>query len=182
MGAAEGFYRRQLPHWQPEGVPLFITWRLHGSLPASIAPVGGTLPAGLAFVAMDRQLDAAERGLLCLKEPKLARMVAEALVFAANSLHLYELLAWVIMANHVHIVVLPKAPLWRITKAVKGFTARQANQLLGRTGQPFWQHESYDHWVRGRDALERTIRYVEMNPVSAGLVSNAADWPWSSAT
>ncbi len=82
------------------------------------------------------------------------------------------------MPNHVHIVVFPSAPLWRITEAIKGFTATQANQLLGRSGQPFWQSESFDHWIRKRDELERIVRYVESNPVTAGLAPTEDDWPW----
>src|ERR687898_582185 len=73
----------------------------------------------------------------------------------------------VLMINRVHILIYPQAKLSHITKAIKNFSARQANALLGRTGQPFWQDESYDHWVRGPqdwrwssafDALERQAR------------------------
>ncbi len=85
------------------------------------------------------------------------------------------------MANHVHILIYPAAKLSRITKAVKNFSARQANAILGRTGQPFWQDESYDHWVRGPDELEKIVRYIEENPVAAGLAERAESWPWSSA-
>jgi REP element-mobilizing transposase RayT len=65
------------------------------------------------------------------------------------------------MANHVHILIYPAARLSRITKAVKNFPARQANAILGRTGRPFWQDESYDHRVRGPDELEKIVRYIE---------------------
>ena len=60
-------------------------------------------------------------------------------------------------------------------------TARQANVILGRTGQPFWQDESYDRWVRGPSELEKIVRYIERNPVSAGLVDSIENWRWSSA-
>jgi hypothetical protein len=59
---------------------------------------------------------------------------------------------------------------------VKGYTAREANRLLGRTGQPFWQAESYDHWVRDDRESDRIKAYIENNPVRAGLVANAADY------
>ena len=85
------------------------------------------------------------------------------------------------MANHVHVLVYPQAPLPRITKAVKNYSARQANVILGRTGQPFWQDESYDRWVRGPSELEKIVRYIERNPVSAGLVDSVEQWRWSSA-
>lgn len=64
---------------------------------------------------------------------------------------------------------------------LKGNTAREANRVLGRTGEPFWQKESYDHWVRDPAELERIRRYVEHNPVKAGLVREEGEFPWSSA-
>jgi hypothetical protein len=64
---------------------------------------------------------------------------------------------------------------------LKGSTARQANLMLGRTGEAFWQDESFDHRVRDDVALERIVRYVEYNPVGAGLAADPRDWPWSSA-
>ena len=55
------------------------------------------------------------------------------------------------------------------------------NEVLGRAGQPFWQDESFDHWVRSSDELEKLIEYVECNPKWAGLAQSAEKWPWSSA-
>jgi len=166
------FYRRQLPHWQVGDAPHFVTWRLHGSLPKSVTR---------DVVKLNEQLDAALTGPTWLKQPQIAEIVTEALRFAEFELELYELLAWVVMANHVHVVIQPRAPLFRITHAVKGYTARQANRMLGREGHAFWQHESFDRWIRDRYELERAIRYVERNPVVGGLVEREEDWEWSSA-
>ncbi len=175
------YYERKLPHWHPEGAALFVTWRLHGSLPATVQREIVGLPAGSAFAAVDRHLDSAACGPRWLSDEPIAGLVAESLRFAERQLKLYELQAWVVMANHVHMVVLPHVPLARITRTVKAFTARRANQMLGRSGRPFWQQESSDHWVRSPDELERIVRYVELNPVKAGLVSRPEDWRWSSA-
>jgi len=60
----------------------------------------------------------------------------------------YELAAYAIMSNHVHVLILPKIVPSRLLQSWKGVTARQANLVLGRTGETFWQAESYDHWVR----------------------------------
>ena len=60
-----------------------------------------------------------------------------------------------------------------------GYTSSESG--LGRTGKPFWQVESYDHWVRNAYQFQRIISYIEWNPVSAGLVEKPEDWPWSSA-
>jgi len=172
------YYERHLPHWNPEDAGLFVTWRLHGTLPRQIDFI--TAKGGRAFVAVDRMLDQGVTGPRWLEEPAVAQCVAGALHYGAESLRLYELCAWVIMCNHVHILIDPRAEMARITKAIKNYSARQANGILGRTG-PFWQTESYDRWVRSAEARERIVRYIESNPVSAGLVERPEDWRWSSA-
>lgn len=180
------FYRRRLPHWQPEGVPIFLTWRLYGSLPRS--PWQGrskTCPTGLTegrrFLLMDRELDAACSGPMFLKNPHVAAAVAETLLTAGKEWTLYDLFAWVIMSNHVHVLLQPHKPLRRITHAVKSTSARRANFILGRAALWFWQDESYDHWVRDGREFERIVQYIEWNPVRAGLVERVEQWPWSSA-
>ena len=67
-----------------------------------------------------------------------------------------------------------------VTRAVKKTSATQANLILGRTGLPFWQDESYDHWVRDGKQFDQITRYIEGNPVKAGWVESIEDWPWSS--
>ena len=116
-----------------------------------------------------------------LKDPRAARCVVDALRHGEAELKLYDLCAYVVMANHVHVLLRPHTPIARITRLLKGFTARVVNQLLGRTGQRFWQEESYDHWVRDSVEFDRLAAYIEQNPVSAGLAERAEDWPWSSA-
>jgi REP element-mobilizing transposase RayT len=85
------------------------------------------------------------------------------------------------MANHVHVLMLPKVPASRLMRSLKGTTAREANLILGRTGESFWQAESYDHWVRNTAEWENIREYIENNPVKAGLVRTASEYPWSSA-
>src|SRR5436309_2857747 len=94
----------------------------------------------------------------------------------------YDLLAYVVMPNHVHMLVLPKMSPSKFMKSLKGFTAREANLVLNRTGEPFWQAESYDHWVRNSDEGERIRGYIESNPVKAGLAAKPKQYPWSSAS
>jgi type I restriction enzyme R subunit len=74
----------------------------------------------------------------------------------------------------------PRSPRERIMQSIKRHTARKCNLRLGRRGR-FWQEESYDHWARDEDELERIIHYVEQNPVKAGLVAKPEDWLFSSA-
>jgi len=52
---------------------------------------------------------------------------------------------------------------------------------LNRTGQQFWQQESFDHWPRDESEFLRILKYIEDNPVKAGLVRRPEDWRWSSA-
>jgi REP element-mobilizing transposase RayT len=66
-------------------------------------------------------------------------------------------------------------------QSLKRFTAREGNRILGFTGQPFWQDESYDRLVRDEGEFQRIVRYIETNPVNAGLVAMPEEFPWSSA-
>ncbi len=176
------FYRRHLPHWQRPDSALFITWRLHGSLPRrTLAASRNQSDLGKRFLLLDRELDRAVYGPTWLKDVRLAKVVVDALHHGAEHLQLYRLNAYVVMSNHVHILIWPKAELSKITKAIKGFTSRKANCLLGRTGEKFWQDESFDHAVRSEERFYRIMRYIERNPVKAGLVQTPAEWQWSSA-
>jgi putative transposase len=172
-------YRRRLPHFQPEGEYIFLTWRLWGSVAAEVRRIA-CLTKGQAFVVEDRALDRAT-GPRWLGDPRMAEIVADAIRAGESEKRFYELCAWVVMPNHVHLLILPKAAVPVIMRWLKGSTARRANQLLERTGQPFWRDESYDHWVRHRKQLDRITAYIEDNPVSAGLVNSPGDWLWSSA-
>jgi type I restriction enzyme R subunit/putative DNA methylase len=129
---------------------------------------------------MERQLDEARSGPLHLQRPEIAKLVVEGLHYGVV-MGRYDLGAFVVMANHVHALLLPRVDPSVIMKSLKGFTARRANRLLGYTGQPFWQAESYDHWVRDEVEYGRIVQYIENNPVKAGLVERAEEFPWSSA-
>lgn len=77
-----------------------------------------------------------------------------------------------------HFVKLDYYALAKITHRIKRRSARESNKLLGRAGE-FWEHESYDHWIRDQEEWQRTVAYVRNNPVSAGLVKRWEDWPWT---
>jgi REP element-mobilizing transposase RayT len=84
------------------------------------------------------------------------------------------------MANHVHLLITPKIPVPKLTQTLKWFTARAGNRILGATGQPFWQDESYDRWVRDEAEFDRIASYIERNPVNAGLCASPEEFLWSS--
>lgn len=127
-----------------------------------------------------------------LADERLAQVVVDACYHFAGER--YDLLAFVVMPSHLHWVFQPcdawvagleaaganRSPRERIQHSLNRFTAAECNRLLGLAGA-FWQHESYDHWVRSPEELERILLYVEANPVKAGLVESPGDWPFSSA-
>jgi REP element-mobilizing transposase RayT len=173
------YHRRHLPHYYPIGQPLFLTWSLDGSIPEGRHFLS-RCTEGQAFVAMDRLLDTARSGPLYLRQPEIAQMVVEALHYRKDQAE-YDLHNYVVMANHVHLLITPRVDVSRLMHSLKRFTAREGNRMLGLTGQPFWQHESYDRAVRSADEFRKIAGYIEMNPVNAGLVASPCEFAWSSA-
>ena len=148
-------YRRRLPHFHPSEASLFLTWRLWGSLPAKI-DYAAYPTAGDAFLVHDRALESrSASGPLWLKDSKVADLVAHTIVVGESERNFYELLAWVVMPNHVHLLILPRVPVAQLMRWLKGSTARSANRILGRTGQPFWQDESFDYYLRRSSQVGR---------------------------
>ena len=89
--------------------------------------------------------------------------------------------AWCLMPNHVHLVLVPSVEggLSAVLHRTQGRYARALNAREQWVGQ-LWQGRFASFFMDGRYLLA-CARYVELNPVRAGLVSRAADWPWSSA-
>jgi REP element-mobilizing transposase RayT len=203
---ARTYYRRHLPHFHPPNGTFFVTFRLKGTLPRFVAEDLGKsraerrkqqtyrrLPNGTShakewnslqlFEKFDSMLDLYSEGPLWLKEPEVARLVADAIHFR-DGLR-YDLVAYCIMPDHVHLVFSlegrPESSTYgvaRILENLKWYTALKCNQVLGRRGA-FWQDESYDRVIRDGKALEYVLRYVLNNPVKAGLVQSWTDWHWS---
>lgn len=209
------FYRRRLPHWQPDGQIFFVTFRLYGSLPRdSIEQLRAERkrlqqqPSPSNETARDRALRESKR-LFALADQALAREAANPKAktpkwlsdsrvasIVREAIHhrsgkVYELHRYVIMPNHVHLVIEPlplenaddDATQWTLAAilgSLKRHTARQANRILGRAGA-FWQDESYDHWVRDPAEYGRIVEYIDRNPVEAGLCASPQVWPWSAA-
>src|ERR1035438_9773829 len=129
-------YERRLPHFDVVDQPLFVTFRLDGSLPASrVFPPAGLASAGKAFVAVDRLLDASTFGPLSLRRPEIAEMVVAALWHGESALHRYQLHAFVVMPNHVHLLVTPHVLATKWLGPLKGFTAHQANRSEEHTSE-----------------------------------------------
>jgi len=196
--------RGYLPHVKREGVSYFVTFRLADSLPKEVllrlerekaerlrrlvdlAQRGETLNDSEAAIARDlnrkieRYLDRGA-GACHLGRSDLADLVANTLRHFHQSRYLLH--EWVVMPNHVHALVwpMPNHLLGDILKSWKQFTSHRAKEILVWGAEPFWQPESYDHWIRDDEEKVRIARYIRHNPVSARLCARPADWRWSSA-
>src|SRR5260370_12724292 len=113
-------YRRNLPHFQPDGAALFITFRLYDTIPLASGRDGRT------FVAADRELERNRLGLSWLKQPLVAECVTETIREGERVRALYDLVAFVVMPNHVHLLIDPRTPAPKITQFVKGVSARRS--------------------------------------------------------
>ena len=173
-------YRRHLPHIHPGDAWLFLTWCLHRTIPEQPAATPAQTE-GQRFVALDRALDGNLTAPRWLRDSRIAAVAAAAILAGERDRRYYELFAWVVMPNHVHLLVTPLVRVPLVTGWLKGSTSRHANQILGRMGQAFWQSESYDHYARGPAERDRIADYIEMNPVRARLVDKPEDFRWSSA-
>jgi putative transposase len=169
----------RLPHWQKDGAAYLVTWRLHGSLPLNVVADRWT-SEGAKFVSGDRLLDAAATGPRWLLQPLFATTFVRILPECEKNGRC-ELGAWVVMPNHVHVVLRPSSNLRKVVSGIKACSARDANRLLSRAGRPFWARDYFDRWIRNGDEEQRITRHIEQNPVKAGLCLGPEDWPWSSA-
>jgi REP element-mobilizing transposase RayT len=188
--------RGRLPHWEKDAGLYFLTFHLADSLPLPVlekiaerhriliaakrvgAPLSPSQEVLLAEFSTAKLEEYFDRGLgACfLRDPRIGELVANALHFWQGKR--YRLVAWCVMPNHVHVVcrLLPGQELSKVLQGWKSFTARQANEILGRSGA-FWQREYYDRLIRDGDELERAVRYVANNPERAGL--KGWKWVWS---
>jgi REP element-mobilizing transposase RayT len=178
-----GWHQRgYLPHRDAPGLVQFVTFRLAGAMPGSRrAEWEAILQLEENRTRRLRLEEYLDRGLgeCWLRDSNLASIVAEALRFFEGDR--YRLRAWVVMPNHVHVLLETLAvPLAQILQSWKSYTARTANRLLGRTGI-FWEREYWDTWIRDEAQEKKAVRYIESNPVKAGLVREASAWSWSSA-
>ena len=188
--APRGWYSRgYLRHFDAGEVPQSITFRLAGSIPTDLLR---RWRSELQLARVTRRTvvdderirieDYLNRGVgpTWLADPRLAGLVEGAFQFFDGSR--YRLHAWVVMPNHVHVVVTPlaDASVSHIVSSWKSFTAKRANALLGRHGA-FWQEDYFDRFIRDEQHFAAVISYVEDNPVVAGLCARSEDWGFSSA-
>jgi|GEM_PF-123008 len=178
-------YRGNLPHWQQKNVWYFITFRLADSIPEhakekikaereiwlkkhkdkdlSLLSKEEKIEYYRLFTKRIEELLDSGYGECILKESKISKIVADALLHFNNERYILD--EWVIMPNHVHVLVKPLGnySITDILHSWKSYTANEINKLLGRKGQ-VWMHESYDHIVRNEKAFEAIRQYIRNNP------------------
>ncbi len=174
-------HTHNLPHWQQPSCTYFVTFRLADSLPQDKLrqweaerelwlkqhppPHSEELRRDFheRFPARLEQWLDAGHGVCWLKQPAVAAAVEQALRhFDGERYHLGE---FVIMPNHVHVLVTPlgESTLEQIIHSWKSYTAHEINSRLERTGK-VWQEEYFDHLVRNEGALEQYAAYIRQNP------------------
>lgn len=198
----KGWYgSKQLPHFDAPGTRQFITYRLADAMPAT------RWSEWEAFLTLKDDLEKQRRiegyldkgyGKCYLRNPRIANLVQENL-WHHDGLK-YRLLAWVIMPNHVHVVIeMANVPLGEIVKSWKSYTSKEATKILRGGDGPsprylskkfgdkpspprtFWEEDYFDRYLRDDDHYRRVVNYIENNPNKAGLVKAQMDWLWSSA-
>lgn len=179
----KGWYSsKYLPHFDSPGAQQYLTYRLADSLPSERQREWTAILAIEDDLEKQRQLERyldLGHGACHLRDSRIARVVQENL-WHHDGAH-YRLLAWSIMPNHVHALIeVWQMPLGKILQRWKSYTSKAANEILGRDGA-FWQDDYFDRYIRDEDHYSRIVQYIESNPVKAGLVPVAAEWPWSSA-
>ena len=115
-----------------------------------------------------------------LKDLRASKIVEKALFYFDNIK--YNLFAWCIMPNHVHVLLQCREPLSKISFSLKSYTAKKIKEELSLTNKHIWQREYYDRFMRDAYHFKMCKDYIEMNPVKAGLVKTKEDWQFSSAS
>jgi putative transposase len=132
-----------------------------------------------------------------LRDPDVINSILEE-IDAARNIHNFALLAYVIMPNHVHLVIHPRAEckMGRVIGEIKSKAAKKimpvfkarypeyAEKLrIERDGEGrlvLWQRRCFDHNCRTPEDVKEKIDYCHKNPIRAGLVSDPAEYKWSS--
>jgi REP element-mobilizing transposase RayT len=171
-----------MPHCDFPGLVQFVTFRLVDSMPVSRRGEW----EHLLKIEDDREKrtkleEYLDRGIgeCHLRDPRVAEITEDVMLQFHNKR--YELLAWSVMPNHVHVLAhVWNWPLAKMLQSWKSISAVKANRSLKRVGT-FWQREYWETFMRNEEQERVAIRYIEGNPVKAKLCQLAEDWPFSSA-
>ena len=173
--APQWYSRGYVPHFDMPGLTQTVTFRLSDSMPQAVLELWREelrlLPEKDSDLERRKRIDAyldQGHGGCYLRDHRLAEIVQNALLYYDDQR--YSLHAWVVMPNHVHTLFTPKVG-WTLSQIVhswKSYTASECNRMLARKGE-FWQREPFDRYIRNEQHYENAVRYIEDNPVKAGL-------------
>jgi REP element-mobilizing transposase RayT len=174
--------RGYLPHRDEPGLTQFVTFHLADSFPETLRSEWDHFSKieddRKRRAEMEAYLDKG-RGECRLRRVDIAQIVENN--FRQFAIGRYELRAWVLMPNHVHVLFkVGKVPMSEIVREWKKHTGRLVNKMLGKQGG-FWAEDYFDVFMRDAEHERRTVRYIENNPTKARLVRDPKKWPWSSA-
>jgi REP element-mobilizing transposase RayT len=179
--------RGYLPHFDGRATPQTITLHLADSVPVKVIE---RWENELRHLTDQHKLSIMKRrienyldqgyGECFLRHPHIAKLIQDSLLKYDGVR--YRLFAWCVMPNHEHSLMrrFENTNLETIMQAHKSYTAHEANKLLNRKGE-FWMAEYYDREIRNEEHFHNALRYIENNPVKAGLCAKPGDWPYSSA-
>ncbi len=189
----KGWYTRgYLPHRDDPRLIQSITFRLADSLPQSklkqlkkdLLQLPEPERKTAERLKIEQWLDSG-MGCCALRHPKVAEYLEDTLLHFHGDR--YDLHAWCIMPNHVHLLVQTHHEMGTIVQAWKSFSARwilNQNESF-KLGIPkpdqLWMREYWDRYIRNEEHYNNALNYIHQNPVKAGLCKNPEDWPWSSA-
>jgi putative DNA methylase len=177
-------FRGYLPHYDSRSVIQAVTFRLADSFPPAVQQRLRSAKLGPLDRSRDCEVSLDQgHGLCLLRRPENAGlMISTWEVFHGSRYHLH---AWIVMPNHVHVLVEPFGTysLQKIIHSWKSFTAKRmmgADALLASHGR-VWQPEYFDRFIRDEKHYHAAVDYIHRNPMKAGLVANPEEWEWSSA-
>ncbi len=171
-----------LPHFDAPGLTQMVTFRLADSFPQDRRHEWEPL----LEIENPRQQrikieDYCDRGYgACeLAVPQVAGKMEDTLLHDDEMR--CALLAWAVMPNHIHVLIqIKQTPLAKLVQSWKTITSKFVGRHFGRRGK-WWQDDYHDRYIRDDAHFHKAVRYIENNPVKAGLVKDAKDWRWSSA-
>lgn len=182
MRESLGFYKHgNLPHLDSQLAVQFITFVLADAAPAKQLPRSRHGLSSYSDSDMwdrDNILDRSH-GECLLARGSASRIVRRSIFLNDGRSH--AVIAWVIMPNHVHLVIKQFSGfrLGNIMKQIKAGSAHLINKKLGRSCK-VWQIGYFDRLISNPLQLRMTIDYIHNNPAKAGLPGNAAAWAMSS--
>ena len=160
----------KLPHIDAFGYYQFLTFRTHESVDAYVSKLLGNtrLKSNIKQYKIDDYLGSSKNG---------AYFNGDILKYMYNFLMqndkiIYELVSFVVMPNHVHVLFKQTKPISDTVKVLKAKSAKEINVLLKRSGK-FWASDYYDKAIRDEEHFEKVYNYIQNNATKAGLDINS---------